>query len=89
MTHGGYFETLSGAPMDPNFVKHFFSHRTFRCGQDEGLWGQDLGVLGPNRGLWSQNRRIGSHRSKFFKVILTHGGYFEALSGAPEDPNFG
>ena len=25
----------------------------------------------------------------FSSVILTHGGYFEALSGAPKDPSFG
>ena len=51
--------------------------------------GPRLRVLGQNIGVWGQDRRIISHHSKNFKVILTHGGYFEAPSGAHRDPNFG
>ena len=79
MIHGGFFEALSGTPMDPNFGKHSLNVVELF----DVVWGQNCGV-------WGQDRRIGNlPTTKNFSIILTRGGYFEAPSGAPKDPNFG
>ena len=86
MISGGYIEALAGAPKAQILVNSFHCCSTLQCEQD-GSSGAKIGGSGVKIG--ASGVKIGALVPTAQKVILTHGGYFEALSGAPKDPSFG
>ena len=66
-------------------VHFFYVVEVFDVDRIKGL---GVKVEGSGAKIGASGVKIGALVPTAFLVILTHGGYFEALSGAPKDPNF-
>ena len=67
VTHGCYFEALSGAPKDPKLGQTFFCHRTLRREQD---WGSRAKIRGSGAKIWASQITTG----KLEIYLLSIGG---------------